>query len=763
MAFVSIPRLRILVLALGALILATTLTPQALPVQAQNIQQSGESWSLSAAIGISDWRIFEPDVAYDSDGFLHVVFPSGESQDKWSIYYTNNRSGAFAPVRLISQDRGEQRNPDIAIGSNGHIHVVYEKRNNADIYYVESTNLGATFLPPEVLTPGGARAYYPAVATDPNNAVHVVWVDRRWSGRETTTYVGKVANGSFGAAGKIGRDGAFELNPSITTTGSGSSVRVHVVFQSRPSDSEQLADYDIFHAQSVGGVFQVPRNVTNDSSDWSIEPVIASDGNNQLFLAWDTQRPYHDIAFTQSTNLGGSWASPVKLTNNSGTSVSPSITFGRSGNIPRVHIAWDEDGRAYYALFEPGPPARFGDAIELVSGERDSRDTDVAASNVSDEVAVSYSAGAFPGKAYISTKGAGTLVAGVMTLNDGNPSTNNRLINVKLSSLRGAPTEMRYSFNVPPAESAAWQPIQTDFNVQAPPDDFCNFSFYMQLRAVDGRRSATLARAIQIDSDVQATVDIRNPYFAGEDAPFLPRAAREAGEVEAQQQTPLALTQDYTRRDFFYLSIANSGECTSLSRFFIGANPNAYGITNNSFVNVLPLPGAEVEGPRPVAVTVEDALGNKKTITRTMVLDRTSPSLKTGSLSVVTPRDGMTSILADLVLENVSVEDALYPGGYWGVWITNVANPSVLDTDPSLEWQPIQLIEKDNSFVIANWSVLDGLVDSPSDRSFANRPIEVRLKFLDGAGNATAETLKFTVTLAENYRPVETFIPALTR
>jgi hypothetical protein len=741
------------------MLLAATLPYSAPTIQAEELGEPG-FWTETASFAPANWRTLEPDVAFDGDGFMHVVFPTGETDDRWAIFYTNNRNGAFSfPVR-ISEERGKHRNPDIAVSSDGHVHVAYAKEANADVLYVESPDLGATWGARTVLTPGGARAYDPAIAVDANNAVHIVWVDRRWSGSETATYVSKPANGGFGPVGKIGRDSSFELDPSITTTGSGANVRVHVVFQSRETirNKEGNIPFDVLYAQSVGGSFRAPVNISNDPNEWSLAPSIASDGQNELYLAWDTQFPYHDIVFTRSTDLGATWAQPVKLTNRGSGAFNPSVSFGRSGGVPRVHIGWAEaENVALYVLFEAGPNPRFGDSIELVGKNREVKEVDVAASNISDEVAVTFQAGTSPSKAFVFTKGAGTLVTAGVTLNNGIPSTKERTINVKLSGLRGAPTEMRYSWNVPPAESAPWQPIQTDFNVPAPPDDFCNFSFFIQLRAVDGRRSATFSRIILIDSDVQASVDIRNPYFAGEEAAFLPR------EAQTNQVSEISAQSDYTRRDFFYLSIANASECTSLSRFFLGSSPSAYGISNNSFVNVLPLPGPETEGPRRVEIVIEDALGNRKTFARTMVLDRTPPSLKSGTLNVTVPRDGLGSILTDLIFENVVVEDALYPGGFWGAWITNVVDPTVQDGDPSLEWQSIELNEGGDAFVIENWSVLDGVVDSPLDRSFAGKTIEVRVKFLDGAGNATAETLKFSVSLAPNYRPAETYLPVIAR
>jgi hypothetical protein len=757
----SVPRARMLAALCLGLMLAS-LMPDALPIMSAEVAQAQQIgtpglWTTQFGRNAGDGRGLGPAVAYDREGYLHVVWFGGSTQDKWRIYYTNNRNGDFGGAVLIGEPRGENRDPDIAISSDNRIHVIYANDKNADIMYVESPDLGRTWLEATNLTTFGAKAYEPSIAVDANNTAHAVWVDRR-SGKQQTAYAAKPVGGSWGNSGTIG-GGTFDRYPEVTTTGRGSNVRVYVAYQGREGDSQLQSKFDIYLISSVGSRFLPPVNVSRDDGEWSLLPTIVSNGDNELYLAWDTQGDgSHDIVFARSIDQGQTWTRPANIARRRNFATSPTIAFGNSGNIPRVHIAWVEDFTPLYLLYEPANNS-FGDDTEQVHRISRADQPDMAASNVTDEIAVGYqAAGGSNQWAYISTKGAGTVVSAQMTVDDGAQFTTKRQLTVKLSNVRGAPTQMRYAFNRAPTDGDPLVPLQTTFTVNLPADfAICTAFFNLQLQAVDGRRSNVIVSAINVDDTVQAAVDIRNPYFAGETAPFLPLARQS----NVQQVT--VGSAEYTRREFFYARIANAGECSSLARFYLGSSQNAYPLTNEGFVNVLPLPGGGNEGPRPVAIRVEDVLGNQKIFSRTVVLDRTPPEIKGGSFAIPTPQNGLPSVLADLVFENLTVSDNLYPGGRWGAYIVNVADPSLSDADASLQWQPVQVLQAGERLVISDWSVLSGIEDKVADQQFAGKTIEVRVKFLDGAGNISKETMTARVQLAQNFKPVQTFVSFVSR
>ena len=77
--------------------------------------------------------------------------------------------------------------PKMAIGKNGEVYLAYTALNpnkpgdDGDLYFIRSTNKGDTWSQPVTL--GGdigiGTQFFPAIATDPNGVIHVMWGDTR--------------------------------------------------------------------------------------------------------------------------------------------------------------------------------------------------------------------------------------------------------------------------------------------------------------------------------------------------------------------------------------------------------------------------------------------------------------------------------------------------------------------------------------------------------------------------------------------------------
>jgi hypothetical protein len=734
-------------LALLALCLLVTPTPRA-AAQSDSRGVPG-LWTPALATTGNGQRGFEPDLAFDQAGFLHVAFFAGPTPDLWAIFYTNNRGGGFAPARLISAGNGgQERSPDIAVGPDGHVHVIYERRDSDEVFYVGSPDLGASWSRPQSLSGSAGKAYEPAIAADANGVAHAVWTDRRWSGVQQTTYAARPQGGTWSGPSKIGGS-TFERYPDIAVAGAGAGVRVYVVFQGRDRSSNLNEDFDIYLISGAGGRFSPPLNVSNDAGSWSLEPAIASDGGAELYLAWDKQvSDSHDIVFARSQDGGASWSAPVNLARRPGLAATPALAFGRGGGIARVHIAWDEDEAALYLPYEPATN-EFGEYIELVGAESDSKQVGVAASDRATLVAYAYQGG---GLARAATRVAGFPVRATLSVANDQAAVSSRQLPVALGELRGGPTELRYAFGRAPTDADPWRPLEASFSVSAPAGA-CAQTLYVQLRAPDGRVSPPYARTLVVDDAVQASVSLANPFMPG--AAPRAQASTRLGPVDAGDP-------GFTREALLHVGVANGGECSALVRFALG-DGQPFRIDNAGFSGVLPLPGPTSEGPRTVALRVEDTLGNTLVVSRSLTLDRTPPAILGGTLAVDVPAGGLPSALATLRLAGLEARDNLYPGGYWGALIASSADPTLRDDDPALVWRPARLEPAEGGAVLGGWNLLAGLITSPSDRALAGKDVQLRLKLLDGAGNLSAETLTATVRLAEDFRMPGVWVPLVAR
>ncbi len=80
--------------------------------------------------------------------------------------------------------------PDVAIGADGTMHMVYALGDNA--WYVRSADNGATFTPPVAVNTSGQVELRmgergPKIALGKDDAIHVVWLDRWAPGAKTQT------------------------------------------------------------------------------------------------------------------------------------------------------------------------------------------------------------------------------------------------------------------------------------------------------------------------------------------------------------------------------------------------------------------------------------------------------------------------------------------------------------------------------------------------------------------------------------------------
>jgi hypothetical protein len=720
---------------LGVLAIGVALLGSPLPTRAQALQP----WPEATVLSPGSIASLEPQVAYDDEGFAHVVYYGGETQDKWAIYYTNNRGGGWSEPRRISAENGDQRLGGIAAGSDGHLHVVYERRSENEIFYVESPDRGESWGDPQNISRSSGRAFNPSVAVDADNTVHAAWSDTRFAGLVQMAYASRPVGANWGRSVKIGGD-LFEDGAVIATSGSGADRRVHIVYSGRPKNSNFNDDFDVYYVTRVGASFVAPRNLSNDRNIWSLVPQIAA-ADNQLFLVWDRQtRGQHDIVFARSLDAGGTWTEAVNLSRTPFPSLNPSLAVGRDEGRAQVHVVWEEgeEGVRFVPYTRYLPDANsFGPEIEKVNSTGDSYAASVGAAQSISQVAVAFESRTGGRRVYVTNRGTGAAIRARVLINGGAASTTSRTLRAGLSEFAGNPVEMRYAVNREPDEAAPWQPLQADFAVEVPREAACDYTLFVQLRDRAGQRSATLRASILVDSEVQAQVELRNPYYNGSNS--LP---------------------EYTNRPAFTVRVANAGECGRLTRLSVAGAPQPFAIDNNGFAATLVLPGPLTDGARPVTARVEDSAGNKLAVSRMLTLDTQPPELITGTAAISAPVGGLPTPLATIALSGLVARDNLYEGGYWAALVANAADATVADDDPRLQWRPVAL---DSARRIVGWNVLTGLASNATDRTWADKPIEVRVKLLDGAGNRSAATMRTTVRLSPDYRAPTVYVPLATR
>jgi hypothetical protein len=108
--------------------------------------------------------------AIDSAGIIHVVYKYGYYEyGNWDIYYVNNEEGTFGtPTRITYGDRTSYNRASIALDNNDYVHLVFE--DGANIVY--TNNISGSFAALEIISVGTIR-WHSSIGIDSSDNVHV--------------------------------------------------------------------------------------------------------------------------------------------------------------------------------------------------------------------------------------------------------------------------------------------------------------------------------------------------------------------------------------------------------------------------------------------------------------------------------------------------------------------------------------------------------------------------------------------------------------
>ena len=142
----------------------------------------GADWTEPVSI-LSGIEMHLPALACDPWGNVHVVaaYGVGGGGEEMSILYRKYDGTSWGPTQSLGDDTYDSWNPAIAADGLGKLHVVWtdNRDGNEEIYYKQ---FDGAWGPDVRLTNAAQISRYPAIAVDSQNVVHVVWVDNRYSG-----------------------------------------------------------------------------------------------------------------------------------------------------------------------------------------------------------------------------------------------------------------------------------------------------------------------------------------------------------------------------------------------------------------------------------------------------------------------------------------------------------------------------------------------------------------------------------------------------
>lgn len=196
------------------------------------------------------------------------------------------------------------------------------------------------WTPPERMTWNSGKSQDPLLRAEGSN-VHVFWYDNTPGNNEI--YYKRSTNSTY----------SWSAPKRLTFTSGGSqnhsvchdSSNIYIVWEDNTSGNFEI----YFKSSSDAGVnWSPPKRLTYNTQD-SKRPVIINDSTGNLHLVWhQPDLPGGEIFYRKSTDQGGNWTPPKRLTWNSGNSWLPDIAVSQSGIL---QVVWTDFSSGNYEIY----------------------------------------------------------------------------------------------------------------------------------------------------------------------------------------------------------------------------------------------------------------------------------------------------------------------------------------------------------------------------------------------------------------------------
>ena len=258
------------------------------------------TWTAPVQIDPNDANQLLPAIAIDGTGKMYVVWEDERAGNNKDIWVASSTNGTTWTPTQITTHASDQTEPAIVINHNVACVGWTDARNTStDLYGAASEHAWEI---DEVVTTTSDQSS-PALAADPCEVVHCLWVDNATGGYDDIFYdMGELP---LTGTSIIDEPNTVQSHPDIAVTGTDNSTKVFACWEDYRNVVNNNGDTDIYFAES-GSDFGTNILVNDDTgANTQTDPAIGTDKNGNPYIVWvDDGNGNNDIYYAGATSLG---------------------------------------------------------------------------------------------------------------------------------------------------------------------------------------------------------------------------------------------------------------------------------------------------------------------------------------------------------------------------------------------------------------------------------------------------------------------------
>ncbi len=307
----------------------------------------GETWSENLLIYYGEWD-FEvaPNIAVDSQGWLHVVFGFVSPGGVWYTKSTNGGNNWTSPV-MISDTMFLMKNPiSIEVDSNDNLYVMWYYyyagvSDGFDIFFTRSMDNGASWLHPNVIVNDTVSCmnFSPSFCLGGIDTIYAVWYDDRLPNCHIF-FSRSIDGGLSWLASNI------KVDPDTIFSNYSPKIRIgnsDILYCTWVKVVGNNCSVEVAKSSDNGGTWSFPL-IVSDSLGQSLGlPSFDIDSFGNMYIAWeDWRQDSSDIFFSYSSDSGNTWYSPNIRVNDDITQRPQSYADILVKGPNDVYVVWED-------------------------------------------------------------------------------------------------------------------------------------------------------------------------------------------------------------------------------------------------------------------------------------------------------------------------------------------------------------------------------------------------------------------------------------